>query len=149
MDLQTYLDNTIKSERAVRVGRGDQLTLGEIILKLEAINPKGKDKEPDVVFDFEYLFPTGIDSWRGAYDELALGFSGYSEGRNPMTISQFLALLKNCYERTFFGYKGGEYTMGKTTPVWVANYGNSGNTVVLDVVDNEYQVILITGYREY
>ena len=39
--------------------------------------------------------------------------------------------------------------MGKTTPIWVANYGNGGKTAVIDVVDNEYEVILITAYRKY
>ena len=30
----------------------------------------------EVFFDFEYLVPIGIQSWRGSYSELALKFSG-------------------------------------------------------------------------
>ena len=34
-----------------------------------------KDGDEAIVrYDFEYLFPTSIDSWRGSYDELALNF---------------------------------------------------------------------------
>ena len=49
----------------------------------------------------------------------------------------------------FEGYKGGDFTMDKNTPIWVANYSHSGNTAVVDVLDCDYQVILVTGYREY
>lgn len=30
--------------------------------------------------------------------------------------------------KEFTGWKGGEFTMDESTPVWVANAGNSGNT---------------------
>jgi hypothetical protein len=33
-------------------------------------------------------------------------------------------MLTEAIGKTYTGYKGGEYVMGKVTPVWVANYGN-------------------------
>jgi hypothetical protein len=39
--------------------------------------------------------------------------------------------------------------MNENTPIWVANDGHSGNTAVIDVVDDGYQVILITALREF
>ncbi len=148
MDLQAYLDNAVRAARKDSFDRSDQLTLGEIISKCEAILAKGykcsDDSEPEVVFDFEYMGPTGIDSWRGIYAELSLWF----EADARMPLSKFITLLKNAVGETYTGYKGGEYTMSRHTPVWVANYGNSGNTAVIEVVDAGYQVILITGYRE-
>jgi hypothetical protein len=83
-------------------------------------------------------------SWRGIYAELAIGFS--SEGN--IKVIDFYNMLKEAIGKEFTGYKGGEFIMGKATPVWVANYGNSGNTALLDVVDDDYQIILITGYRQ-
>ena len=147
MDLQTYIQNAVKASRANTLANSDQLTLGELILKLEPIVKNQKDgEEATVRYDFEYLFPTSIDSWRGSYNELALNFETQGE---EMKVSEFLNMLKECIGKTFTGYKGGDFTMHKGTPIWVANYSHSGNTAVIDVVDNGYVVLLITGYREF
>lgn len=37
MDLQTYIQNAVKASRANTLANSDQLTLGELILKLEPI----------------------------------------------------------------------------------------------------------------
>ena len=145
MDLQTYLNNAIAVSRQETLSKNDQLTLGELILKLEPIVKKQGEDEATVRYDFEYLFPNDIDSWRGSYSELALNFN--TEGQE-MKVSDFLKMLKECIGKEFTGYKGGEFKMNKYTPIWVANYGNGGNTAVIDVVDNDYCIILITGYRE-
>jgi hypothetical protein len=147
MDLQTYIQNAVKASRANTLANSDQLTLGELILKLEPIVKNQKEgDEATVRYDFEYLFPTSIDSWRGSYDELALNFETQGE---EMKVSEFLKMLKECIGKTFTGYKGGDFTMHKGTPIWVANYSHSGNTAVIDVVDNGYVILLITGYREF
>jgi len=138
MDLQTYLNNATATS--------NQLTLGELISKLEPFVKKQGEDEATVRYDFEYLFPNDIDSWRGSYSELALNFATEGEA---MKASNFLKMLEDCIGRKFIGYKGGKFTMNKNTPIWVANYGNSGNTAVIDVVDNNYCIILITGYREF
>lgn len=155
MDLQTYLDNYAKAERQKRLNKSDQLTLGQLIAKLEPIVARQPEiiekysQEAEVVFDFEYLFPTRFASWRGSYDELALNFSSREAGKKPLGVSEFLKMCKGTIGQTFWGYKGGDFMMGKATPIWIANYGNSGNTALIEVVDNEYQVILMTGWREY
>lgn len=147
MDFQTYIQNAVKASRANTLSNSDQLTLGELILKLEPIVKNQKEgNESTVRYDFEYLFPKSIDSWRGSYDELALNFETHGE---EMKVSEFLKMLKDCIGKTFTGYKGGDFTMHKRTPIWVANYSHSGNTAVIDVVDNGYVVLLITGYREF
>lgn len=151
MDLQTYLDNASKVARQKTVGQSDQLTLGELIIKLESIAARVKDEDvddPRVVFDFEYLYPTGFDSWRGIYAELTLEFAQETREGHPMKLSEFLGMCRETIGKVFCGYKGGDFTMGKTTPIWVANYGNSGNTALVDVVDGGWRVILITGFRE-
>lgn len=157
MDLQTYLNNAMKASRQESLANSDQLTLGELILKLEPIVAKQADRikeghdEPTVRYDFEYLFPTYFDSWRGIYAELALNFIDTKRGEidtKELTVSEFLQLCKNTLGMTFTGYKGGDFTMNKHTPIWVANYGNAGNTALIDVIDANYLIILITGYRE-
>lgn len=147
MDLQTYVDNAVKAARQETLSNSDQLTVGEILLKLEPIIEKQKHREEEagVYFDFGYMRPTDIDSWRGIYAELALN---YTEDQEAMKVSEFYEMIKGCIGKTFEGYKGGEFTMSKHTPVWVANYGNSGGTAVVEIVDGGYQVLIITGYRE-
>lgn len=148
MDLQTYLANAVAASRQEQFNKSDQLTLGEIILKVEAILAKGRENVPEVVYDFEYLFPTTIDSYRGYYSELALNFTTYDNQAKPLSALEFYMLLKGAVGKTYTGYKGGAFIMSKNTPVWVANYGNAGSTAVIDVIDNEYQVILITARRD-
>lgn len=156
--IQQYINAQIALNRAGRLAESDQLTLGVIIDKLEVIAKEQPERiangreEAQVYYDFEYLFPTAINSWRGAYDELALDFvmSDYRiGGPEPMKVTAFLALMKQTVGEVFTGYKGGYYRMSKDTPVWVANYGNSGNTAVIDIVDEGYKVVIMTGYREY
>jgi len=48
------------------------LSLGQIIDQCKVISVL--DNPQRVVFDFEYAAPTGLDSWRGVYAELALTF---------------------------------------------------------------------------
>jgi hypothetical protein len=153
MNIQEYVNNEMKKARDKQMLTSDQLTLGEILGKLKPILEKQKERENEstVKYDFEYLFPTGIDSWRGSYSEIALDFSDYDYTKNkkPMTVSEFYKLIESAIGETFEGYKGGDFTMTENTPVWVANYGNSGNTAVIDIVDAGYEVIIITGYRPY
>lgn len=145
MDIQKIMDNAVKAKRAESFKDSTQLTLGEIISKLEAI-PEREDDEATVCFDFEYLRPTSLDSWRGSYNELALGFS--DDGQEPK-LSDFIKHLKDAVGKEYEGYKGGEYTMSRHTPVWVANHGNAGSTSIVDILNNGYEVILITGRTEY
>jgi len=154
MDVQEYIDNALKASRANTLANSPQLTLGELILKLQPIINKQEgvkdDDLPHVVYDFEYLYPTTIDSWRGVYAELALDYSGYRRGddKDKMRVTEFFVMLKDCLGKTFEGYKGGDFTMNKHTPIWVANYGNAGRTGVIEVLDESYEVILVTGLCE-
>ena len=152
MDLQEYLTKIVTQGRRERFLQTNQLSLGALIERLELLIPNQKaikekyGKEAGVHYDFEYLHPTSIDSWRGSYNELALNFSQEGE---YMRISDFLSMLKDCLGKTFQGYKGGDFIMSKDTPIWVANYGNVGNTGISDVVECEYNIMLTTQYYEY
>ncbi len=157
MDIQEYLDNAVKAERNKTFAISDQLTLGEIISKLEAIINSSEyqerieegNAEPTMVYDFEYFYPTEIYSWRGSYSELALDICSSENEASQMKITDFLKMLKKTIGEKFTGYKGGEFTMSRHTPVWVANYGNSGNTGVVDIKDNGYEIIIITAWCEF
>jgi hypothetical protein len=118
LDMETYLNNAVQAARKKSFAKSDQLTLGEIISKIENILKQNQEEIPLVCYDFEYLYPTSIDSWRGSYSELALSFEGEN---NPPKADKFLEVLKDAVGKTFTGYKGGEFFMSRHTPVWVAN----------------------------
>lgn len=147
--IQTTISNAVEVERRKKIDEMDILTVGELVAKLEPIVAKQPeiikkyDHEASVKFDFEYIKPTYYDSWRGVYAELALGFS--IEG-DDVSVTKFLEMTKAVIGKEFTGYKGGEFVMSKNTPIWVANYGNSGQTGLVDVIDEEYSVILVTKY---
>ena len=145
-----HIQNMLKADRAKAIAVSPQLTLGEIIEKCEAIAAKGYKThdggEPSVCFDFEYFKPSHLDSWRGSYDELALCFVDRGD---QVPLSGFIHMLKDANGKVFTGYKGGDYTMSTQTPVWVANYGNAGNTAIVGVLDKDYEVILQTAYCEF
>lgn len=142
LSLQNVVNNAVQAARNERLKDSPQLTLGELILKLKALNKP----DEDVCFDFERATPTCLSSWRGSYCELAIRFDFES---NPHTVAKFIDLLEEAVGKTYTGYKGGDFVMGKRTPVWVANYGHSGNTAVVDVLDTRYRIIIKTEYCEY
>ena len=142
MDLEDILHNAVSAQRTQKLKTSPQLLLGELILKLETV----KDKSVNIHFDFEHAYPTELGSWRGSYEELAIEFE-FEEGSYPI-VADFLKQLRDAIGATYQGYKGGEFTMGKNTPVWVANYGNSGNTGVVGIINTEHSVIIETKYCE-
>jgi hypothetical protein len=151
MDMGEVIQKMVKADRAERLKNSPQLSLGEIIAKLEG----AERVTAEVQFDFERLVPTSLDSWRGSYDELGLGFrvTGYTDGADDKltepTVESLLKELRGAIGKTYTGWKGGDFEMGRRTPVWVANPGNCGNTAIVDVKDHGHTVILVTAWCEY
>lgn len=173
MDIQAQLDAFMKASRQEELAQSDQLLLWEIILKLESV----KNKSLPVEFDIPWYKPYGIWSWRGIYAELAIYTNKvgsiqtwkmlqetwweYAEHEalwkeNPNVV-ELIANLKKCIGGTFTWYKGGDFTMGKNTPVSVCRANNDSwfyydeenykNTWITDVKEEADKVILIT-WRE-
>lgn len=127
------------------------MTLGQLIKELQSHDP-----EAEVKFDFAEFYPTTFMSWRGDYGELALSYEHGDTIRFVMekplpTVGDLLKAAHEANGRTFTGYKGGNFTMGPETEIWVAQYGESGETVLDGTKKTSYgnTVILITKHREY
>ena len=78
------------------------MTLGQLIKKLEEVKDKGK------VIEFGFGNP---HSWRGSYDQLAF------EPKNNVTIQEMLDDAKKALNSTYYGHKGGQYTMVNNTSI--------------------------------
>lgn len=145
----------VEEARNKKFKSSPQLSLGEFIKELESLDLKYDDEEfKNVEFDFGTAVPTFLDSWRGSYRELALGYkmSGYDNNGEHFAntkADKLLEHLKSAVGKVYEGYKGGEYVMDEDTPVWVANYGNGGETAVVGVLDAGYKLVIITAYCEY
>ncbi len=119
------------------------ITLGELTDLLEQ-----RPQDQDVRFDFCGMVPTGVDSYRGYYDHLAIGFAEFSDTK-MLTVADLVSVLRAANRSTFEGYKGGTYRMTRETPMWVANYGDSGSTAVVGIAEEcEYMTIIRTAHCE-
>lgn len=112
------------------------MDLGKLIKLLEL-----EDPEHSVRFDFVYTRPTKLHSYRGYYDQLALGWCDDGE---IIRVKEILEDCRDAVGKIFTGWKGGEYRMDETTKVWVANPSESGATLIAGVIDNGYQTMITT-----
>lgn len=122
----------------------EQMTLGEMIDALEKCDPA-----TIVYFDFCDFSPYGIDSYRGTYAHLALGYRpAFRQSGNALNVVETLVLLRAALGRTFTGYKGGEFKMNRDTPMWVSDYGQSASTGIVGVTNYGYMVIINTKHLD-
>jgi hypothetical protein len=112
-----------------------------------------KQREADqlIKFDFCGFVPSGIRSYRGYYDHLALSFDvESSRNRSPveLTVATLLELLESSNGSTYTGYKGGQYTMGLQTPVWVDNYACATGTGIVGLSHCNDMTVISTAFIE-
>jgi hypothetical protein len=76
-------------------------------------------------------------SYRGYYSDLA-----FDPTDGPTTVGKLLAECNVANGNTFEGYKGGEYAMGKDTPLWVAGYGDASGRAIVATTDTPDAFVL-------
>lgn len=128
--------------RCDRDDNPEQMTLGEFIQALEAVDPLSS-----IYFEFACCPPTEFDSYRGYYDHLALGFAG-DYGAKGQTVADLLEQARKALGAEFTGWKGGDYTMHEDTPLWVANPGNTGSTAIVGVREVVYGALIETAWKD-
>ncbi len=117
------------------------MTLGQLIDALKAM-----PANEQVRFDFVHMAPTTLHSYRGYYEDLAIGYANLSDHDvKEMTVAELLALLEKAIGQTFKGYKGGDYVARRTTALWVANLGETGSTAIVGVHRLSWTVMIETG----
>lgn len=118
------------------------MRLGELITALDR-----EDHRKPVFFDALRVTPTKFDSYRGYYEDLALGFDG-SFTAPDMTVGTLIEMCKRALQSTFEGWKGGNYAAGLNTRLWACNRGLSNGFEIVGVESNVYEVILKTERTE-
>jgi hypothetical protein len=113
---------------------GNQLNLGGLIRELKALERGFRGRDPEILFEVGYICPSGLGSYRGYYEDLAIHY----EDEAWIKHRAFRESLEAIVGSIIHGYKGGEYRVTLETPVWVANPGATGGTVVTGVYDDGY-----------
>lgn len=115
------------------------MKLGELIDQLER-----RPMSQSVFFNFARVFPTKLDSWRGNYADLAIGYAAHGPGCIEVpTVADFLSQCRGAIGRMFEGYKGGHYRMGIQTSVWIDNWGDYSEWCLVGVGGDDYTTILM------
>lgn len=114
-------------------------TLGSVLDAMEAA-PAGAD----VKFDFCYLHPTTVHSYRGYYDHCALGWSSEAAGAGHWPSAESVASeLREAVGNVYQGWKGGHYRMKRDTPLWIDNAGDCSGTAIVGVRIDDIGGIII------
>jgi hypothetical protein len=122
MDLQKIVDAMAKQSEMERAE--SQMTLGELISRLKELGETEVD-------GFE-----NPDSYRGYYSDLAFVPTG-----KKAKASELLAIAQECLGKEFTGYKGGEYTMTKVTPVWLGFYGTTQDSKKIISISDDGSIL--------
>jgi len=113
------------------------MTLGQLVDVLEQQDPAALVRYAGA--GLEGQAPSEIASWRGSYADLALDHEPDTE----ITCRALLGVLQRAVGREFTGYKGGDFTMSRETPVWVDNWGEySGHRGICRVEVQDDAVLL-------
>ncbi len=91
-----------------------QITIGDMLNLLES-------KDPDEILTYGFENP---HSYRGMYDCAAVEVA-----YRDVTVSQMIDVCKKLLNRTFAGWKGGEYDYNEDTPLFFAEQGRTESFV--------------------
>ena len=92
-----------------------QMTLGQVIEQLQ-----------NLPLELEIRGLGKLHSYRGYYCDLAFDPTEVK----LVLVEKLLQECNNAMGKIFIGYKGGEFMMGETTPIWVAEYGCCGEKLM-------------------
>lgn len=80
-------------------------------------------------------------SYRGYYCDVA-----FAPGET--TVEELTAAADETIGMTLEGYKGGDFVMGKSTPTWVASYGQTGK-MLMGFSENEGTLVAVLEDEEH
>lgn len=117
MDFQKMLDSVSESLREAR--KPYHLSLGELRDLAEQFD--------DCVFIIaeDGGGITREHSYRGYYEDLA-----FERSDEPTPAREVWDMCERALSLSYGGYKGGDYTYDRTTPLWLAAYGETGEAIV-------------------
>ena len=119
------------------------IRLGELINKLKSL-----PQSDSIAFDFGGFIPGRFESWRGNHSDLTITYE-VLKNHNRVLVGGLLANALDCDNKTFLGWKGGNYKMDLDTPVWVDMRGECSYTGIIDIFEeypNSGNCIIVTSH---
>lgn len=127
-----------------------QLTIRQLITKLESCSA---DKPVYAAFDGSSVISPlyDVDSYRGYYEQLAIepGSQEKLDEEGPTRCIDMAQTLLESLNKTFYGYKGGEFSMFDETPVWVSEHGIASGDMVVGVEEKADMVVIFTKKEQW
>jgi hypothetical protein len=120
--MQQYINDMLVKMQEIRKD-SIQFSLGDIIERL-------KELPQDIP-----ILLGEAESYRGYYTDLS--FNPLDE---PRTVKEALKEAEKANGSTFEGYKGGDFTMARDTPVWFSHYGDTGTAIIGITDEGEIEV---------
>lgn len=142
----TALDSGLTMEFKSKITSFGTISLGGLIKDVRNWLERDEEKGEHVMFDFGWALPSGLDSYRGYYDHLALGYEagGSYTSAKSLSVEDFLKELEAAVGKTYEGWKGGDFVMSSNTPVWVDNSGHCSGTQILGLKEGTHTMIIHT-----
>lgn len=110
--IQALMDGMSAGWKAQRAQT--QMTLGKFIAALDELPPERTIQDVGEAM-----------SYRGYYSDLAFEPDGQTRA-----VAEVLASARACMGQTFEGYKGGDFDMGASTPIWSSRYSMCGPRIM-------------------
>lgn len=119
------------------------MNLGQFTDQLQALrnerSPKATAEQSQhvrVVSPSRWFLSGELLSYRGYYDQLALGFT--TDQDQAASVEDILKKCKEADGSIFQGYKGGDYVMTRETNLWLSNYGTCSSCRIVGVANGSW-----------
>lgn len=134
MDIQGLIN--AMSEMAQSERKNYHMCLGDLIDFLNGVVPA----DVPVVLDYNTkLSVAAPHSYRGYYSDLAI-----EPTENVVTARVLQQELTDILDTELTGYKGGEFLMDVSVPVWISHYGSSSGCALMGASVVGDKVVLMT-----
>lgn len=132
--------------------------IDQILTELRTCKP-----DAEVLYDFPpHQFPTDVASYRGSYDQPALGHAGRDSHNDASVnmrgrdrnegpkVSELIAELEKAISgKIYEGWKGGGYRYKGSHELYVANPGEISYAKIVGVLDKDSRVFLLTAFEDW
>lgn len=145
LDIQNLIEIQ-KKQWAKESNNKGAMSAEEIISKLKEFKDSNKlivIKMNNEIFTSDFA----AYSWRGSYNLPAIKYYSVDSG---CSVDSAIEDLQEIDGMKVSGYKGGDYTLKKEDPLFIANYGESNNcTAIVDIVESDEFIICLTKQDMY
>ena len=115
-------------------------SINELITMFEKV----EDKECTVWIFNDLMLNGQLCSYRGYYEQLALCYEFSAWDKDAMSVADLIKRLEAAKGQEFEGWKGGDFMMFGSTPIWLANPGHNPGAIITGYIKDYGRIYLQT-----